>query len=108
MRELLVQFVVPLLVLALAVPMILRKVPRNYFYGFRTPRTLSSDRVWYQANRTSGIAMACASIVWLLAGLIVPLMVEPDLVLPRVASIGLVALGVALAVSFIALWRIPR
>lgn len=108
MRDLLILFVVPLIVLALAIPMILQKVPRNYFYGFRTPRTLSSDRVWYRANRASGIAMACASIVWLIAGLIVPLAVEPEVARHRVLLIGLTALGVALAASFLALWRIPH
>lgn len=108
MRDVLIRFVVPLVVLALAIPMILQKVSRNYFYGFRTPRTLSSDRVWYRANRASGIAMACASIVWLIAALIVPLTVEPEVAHHRVLAIGLTALGVALAASFITLGRIPH
>jgi hypothetical protein len=36
---------VPILLIALAIPLILQKIPRNGFYGFRTPYTLSSDDV---------------------------------------------------------------
>lgn len=39
-----------LLVVALAIPLLLEKVPPNAWYGFRTPRTLSNSEVWYSAN----------------------------------------------------------
>lgn len=108
MRDLFIRFLVPLVLLALAIPLIRQKIPRNYFYGFRTPRTLSSDLIWYQVNRVGGIALACASIVWLLAGLIVPLTMSPEEAHGRVPVVGLIAMGVALVVSFVALWRKPR
>lgn len=47
-----------LLLIGLAIPLILRRIPRNLLYGFRTPRTLSSDRVWYPANAYAGRRMA--------------------------------------------------
>ena len=35
-------------------PMIRRRVSPNHFYGFRTPKTLSSPDIWYPANEFSG------------------------------------------------------
>jgi uncharacterized membrane protein len=37
-----------------AIPLIIGRVPRNRWYGFRLPSTLADDRVWYQANREMG------------------------------------------------------
>ena len=41
----------------LAIPLILGRVGRNRWYGFRTQRTLSSDRVWFAANQSMGWAV---------------------------------------------------
>ena len=40
----------------MAIPLILRKIPRNGAYGFRTPKTLSNDELWYKANAYFGRA----------------------------------------------------
>ena len=50
----LVGYVLPAFLICLAVPMVLGVVPPNRFYGFRTPKTLSSPGIWYPANRVSG------------------------------------------------------
>ena len=63
-----VTLLIPLIIIALAVPLILEKVPRNAFYGFRTPFTMSSDEIWYYANKISGIALLLGGIFWLLVG----------------------------------------
>jgi len=42
------------LLIGLGVPMWLRRIRPNRWYGFRTPRTLSDERIWYPANRTVG------------------------------------------------------
>jgi hypothetical protein len=52
-----------LLFALLAVPLILRKVPRNVVYGFRSRATLSDDRVWYEANAHFGRGLLIASII---------------------------------------------
>jgi hypothetical protein len=65
----------PLLIIAVSIPLILEKVPRNHWYGFRTPKTLSSDAVWYPANKIGGkyfvvaglIQLAAMGIVWLIS-----------------------------------------
>ena len=88
----------PLLLVALAIPLILDMIPRNGFYGYRTPRTLASDEVWYPANRYAGKALVVAGLVW--AAL--PLMVQRNLVNP----LGLIVLGAAVVASFVYLSRI--
>jgi uncharacterized membrane protein len=82
----------PLVIFLVAIPMILKIIPRNRLYGFRTARTLQSDAVWYPANRFAGIAMATAAIVWQIAALVVSGQLE--------LVIGLMSLGLAVAASF--------
>ena len=92
MRQYLATTIAPLLLVALAIPLIAGWIGRNYFYGFRTPRTLSSDSVWYPANRVAGILLLGAGLVWLATGLVT----------------GLVAIGVAVIGSGVYLSLLPR
>lgn len=57
---------VGLLLLLVSVPLWLEKIPPNRFYGFRTPRTVADDRVWYPANRAMGRDMSLAGLVMVL------------------------------------------
>ena len=59
-----------LLLIAIAVPMVKRKVPRNPMYGFRTPKTLSRDDIWYKANEYSGRTLIVVGIVTALTALV--------------------------------------
>jgi len=47
----------------IAVPLALRKVPRNRLYGIRTRRTLADDAVWYETNAYGGRCLLVASAV---------------------------------------------
>jgi uncharacterized membrane protein len=47
----------------IAIPLILRKVPRNVVYGFRTRATLENDFVWYEANAYFGRLFLISSFV---------------------------------------------
>src|SRR6516225_9331499 len=58
----------PALIFVLGIPLILRVVPPNRFYGFRTPTSYSSADAWYQINFATGLALVVAGIV---AGLLV-------------------------------------
>lgn len=53
--------------IGLAVPMLLGKVPRNPLYGFRTRLTLSSDEIWYPANRFAAKGLLIWGLLNLLA-----------------------------------------
>ena len=54
----------------LNIPLYLGKIKRNGWYGFRTPRTLSSDEIWYPANREAGLNFMIACVVILLTALV--------------------------------------
>ena len=43
-----------ILLAALSVPLMRRRVPPNAFYGLRIPETLEDEEVWYEANARSG------------------------------------------------------
>jgi uncharacterized membrane protein len=97
----------PAITILVAIPMILGIVPPNYFYGFRTPKTLSSPEVWYPANRMCGILLAVAGVVSLI-GLGAILNGGGDLkrALPLVVSTILVPLAAAVGASFLYLRKL--
>ena len=78
---------------AVSVPLALGKVPPNRLYGFRTPRTLADDRVWYPVNRVAGRRGMGFSIVF--AGLSVLAMIgmlATSTVLLAIGGLGLATL----------------
>lgn len=57
------------LFIAIAIPLIRRRIPPNLYCGFRTKKTLSSPDIWYPANeymgkllRVDGVCVVVASI----------------------------------------------
>jgi uncharacterized membrane protein len=67
-----------LLMAGLAVPMILRIIPPNPFYGFRLPKTMKNPEIWYEINAYSGrwlfavglgVALSAAALYVLFPGL---------------------------------------
>lgn len=55
---------------AVSLPMINRKVKRNYWYGFRLPKTLSSDEIWYPANEFAGKLLFVAGVITTVAAIV--------------------------------------
>lgn len=56
-----------------SIPLALRWVGPNSFYGFRTPTTLANPYIWYSANAFAGWALlasaaASAALVWFRPG----------------------------------------
>ena len=51
---------VGLLFIALSIPLIQERVPPNSFYGFRTAKSFSDSKIWYEINRLSGIDLLIA------------------------------------------------
>ena len=96
-----------ILMIVLAVPLALQKIKPNMWYGFRTPRTLSDEGIWYAANQYAGKALLIAGSV-MVAGALVLYWVagsaEYRAILsdPLVFILWLVVLSVPLAVCIIA------
>jgi len=57
-------FIPSALIALLSLPMVFGWIPRQSFYGVRTVKTLSSDDIWYPANRFAGILFAASSCVY--------------------------------------------
>ncbi len=49
---------------------IMPKVPKNFFIGFRTPWTLSSEEIWQKTHRIGGFAFVLGGLFMILKGLI--------------------------------------
>ncbi len=65
----LVHIGIALVLAGLSVPLILRKIPMNHFYGVRFPQSFKSDNAWYEINAFGGKALLIASVPILLVGL---------------------------------------
>jgi uncharacterized membrane protein len=66
-----VNLAIPLVIIALSIPLVYSKVPPNGWYGFRTPKTLSSDAMWYRTNKIGGRYFIVAAVFQLAAVLVV-------------------------------------
>jgi uncharacterized membrane protein len=63
---------VGLLLIVLAIPMILRRVPPNAIYGLRVPATYADEWVWYEANVRSGRDLVVLGILLSVLALVLP------------------------------------
>ena len=93
---------------AVGVPFLRGWVPRNRLAGFRTPKTLSNDRVWYEANRVAGRDMLIAGLVVMATAVVSALLAQqiPGLTLEKINKLVCIgALLIATLHSFIALRR---
>ena len=53
------------LLIALGIPLWLRRIPRNALYGVRFASTLSDDRIWYEINALCGRALVGIGVGYL-------------------------------------------
>ena len=58
-----VHFFIGVLMIVLAIPLILRKVPMNHVYGVRIRRAFASERNWYDINAYGGKLLLVYGIV---------------------------------------------
>lgn len=66
------------LMVGLGVPLMQRRVRPNGLYGVRVSATLKDERVWYEANAASGRDLVWLGIALILAALILPLFLKPE------------------------------
>ena len=102
-------FLAGFVLFAVGVPFLRGWVPRNRLAGFRTPKTLSNDRVWYEANRVAGRDMLIAGLVVMATAVVSALLAQqiPGLTLEKISKLVCIgALLIATLHSFIALRRI--
>ena len=91
---------VSLLLMALAVPLALRLVPRNAVYGFRTRATMANDELWLSANAYFGQKLIVGTVFGCALAIVMYLVFRPppDLVVAvSVLCLALPCLIVTLA-----------
>ena len=59
-----------ILFVGLSIPLIRNRIAPNPFYGFRTPKTLSDPKIWYEVNHISGIDMFVAGVIITISSLV--------------------------------------
>jgi uncharacterized membrane protein len=58
-------------VVGISIPLILRRIPMNGFYGVRLPKSFVSDANWYAINAYGGRILAVAGAIISVVGLII-------------------------------------
>lgn len=74
------------LLAVLGLPLLLRRVPPNAWYGLRITRTLESEAVWYDANEAVGRDLIVFGSVFASTALVLRLPRWPDEVYGAVGS----------------------
>jgi uncharacterized membrane protein len=93
---------------AAGLPLLRGWIPRNRWSGIRVPKTLSSDRIWYEANRVAGRDLMIAGAVVMTTAVVSALLSKeiPGLPLEKINKVVCYgALFITAAHSFIALRR---
>ena len=93
---------VGLLLVLIAIPMLLRRVPPNAFYGLRVPATYADVWVWYEANALAGRDMVALGVLLTVLALVLPAFGLKGETLPLVWS-AVAAVG-SLVMTLVA-WR---
>ena len=53
----------------LGMPLLLEKIKPNWFYGFRTPKTMSNKEIWYKSNKYLGRDFIIIGIILIIGSL---------------------------------------
>jgi uncharacterized membrane protein len=90
---------VGILFIAVSLPLIFEKVKPNRWYGFRTKKTLSDERIWYEANRVAGYDLLLAGIAIVAGSILITTIAKFIPILPaEMLKLALVIAATASAV----------
>lgn len=63
---------VGLVLIAISVPLIRRRVKPNWWYGVRLPATFADEWVWYEANAASGRDILVIGVLLVVLSVVLP------------------------------------
>ena len=81
-----------ILFVPIGLPLKLRKIKRNYLYGFKMKYTLEDDEIWYEVNALLGKQMFYQGLAFLV--LSVPFFFFPGKVFQTIVAMVFLVLGV--------------
>jgi uncharacterized membrane protein len=59
-----------LLLAGISIPLIQRRIKPNWWYGFRTPRTVNNPAIWYDVNAYAGKRLLISGLITTVAALV--------------------------------------
>lgn len=59
----LIDWLLPILLFILSLPLLLKIIPPNRFYGYRSGKSKANEKIWYKTNRLWGMLGVIASII---------------------------------------------
>jgi uncharacterized membrane protein len=81
-----------LMFVGMSIPLIKGRVAPNRFYGYRTAKTLSDPKIWYEVNRLSGADLFLAGVLITVSSL--AMLVLGQQLAPRVVAFTLLTVMV--------------
>ena len=81
----------------LGIPLLLKKVKPNWFYGFRTPTSVKNKDLWYKVNKQVGREFIIAGIIVIL-GSIFMLIFQPLLTIIQIIIISLILVHLSMII----------
>ena len=84
-----------LLIALLGIPLLRRKVKPNRLYGFRTPKTLGNETIWYEANAYAGRLMCIVGLVMAALDVVLWLLIRTGTLCLHKDGLALLLLAIA-------------
>lgn len=73
-----VSLIMGALCIALAIPLIRRRIPPNHWYGLRVPATFAKERIWYEANARAGRELSALGMFIIAIGALLYVVTMPS------------------------------
>lgn len=100
---------VGVILFVVGLPLMLRLIAPNGYYGYRTPRTLADATVWYPVNRALGAwFLAAGLLTQLVAGAVYALQLNMQSALMVNTACVLVGVAAGIVHSTVLLFRAPH
>ena len=87
-----------IVIILASLPLYLRRIGINHFYGFRIGKAFESEENWYLVNKFGAKALMCWSVVIMIIGILC-LYVEPQHVL-AIAKVSFVSIFAPMILTY--------
>ena len=98
-----------LLFVGLGLPLAMRRIPPNRWYGFRVRKTLADEGIWYDANEVTGRDLVISGAVMSLAAVTIHLGCASLLRMDQIALLNVGVMAAALGATLIhGFWELAK
>ncbi|MEX2143572.1 MAG: SdpI family protein [Anaerolineales bacterium] len=92
--------------IALAIPLTVKRIGPNIFYGFRVPATLKDKDIWYPVNQLLGKWLLASAIIFLVAA--IGLYFIPGITLDQYSLGSLAGFAIPFGIGMVYMVRLLR